>query len=256
MVLDYNYGLEGPRPIFDKEKLEQTRRSNPEQWAREFECQYINFAGGCFDHKNIDRAIELGKKYPDVINRDAEHAIGCDPGFGSGLFGLICLEYSDSKIKVVYARQFKHSGFNDMLQEIWSIRNLVGEVSNVYIDMANTEFIEAVKQDFGDNTNWEYIHETLNKYRHSKSRIEGSGMKVIPVSFGIEGASMLVHVKNLLDHEDSLVVINPKYTELITVLKGAKSSESSPYHLDKKESPMHDLTDAFRLAAKYFRLEK
>jgi hypothetical protein len=140
-----------------------------------------------------------------------------------------------------------------MLQEVWNIRNMVGTIDNVYSDMANPEFIKDLKEDFGDSTNWDYIHDTLNKYRHSQSRIEDSGMKVIPVSFSQEGASMLVHVKNLLEHEPNLVAINPKFIQLITALKGAVSVE---YKLDKKESPLNDLTDAFRLACKYGRLEK
>jgi hypothetical protein len=78
-------------------------------------------------------------------------------------------------------------------------------------------------------------------------------MKVIPVSFSVDGPSMLVHVKNLLDHEDGLVSIPSNYTELIAALKGAVSIE---YKLDKSESPGHDLIDAFRLAAKYFTLER
>jgi hypothetical protein len=61
-------------------------------------------------------------------------------------------------------------------------------------------------------------------------------MKVIPVSFDQEGASMLVHVKNLLEHEDHIIAINPKYTQLITALKGAVSVE---YKLDKSESPFN-----------------
>jgi hypothetical protein len=139
-----------------------------------------------------------------------------------------------------------------MVQEVWNIRNMVGSLDNVYIDSSNVEYIEAIKQDFGDNTNWHYIHETLAKYKKMNSRVE-TVMKVIPVSFSQEGASMLVHVKNLLEHEDNLVAINPKYTQLITALKGAVSVE---YKLDKSESPLNDLTDAFRLATKYFRLEK
>lgn len=84
-------------------------------------------------------------------------------------------------------------------------------------------------------------------------RIEDSSMKVIPVSFSQEGASMLSHCKNLLEHEDGILAINEKYTQLITALKGAQSTE---YRLDKKESPFPDLIDAYRLAMKYFRLEK
>jgi hypothetical protein len=107
-------------------------------------------------------------------------------------------------------------------------------------------------QDFGDNTNWHYIHEALTKYKKLNSRIE-SIMRVVPVSFEQEGASMLVHVKNLFDHEDNLIAINPKYEGLISALKGAVSTE---YKLNKQESVFSDLTDAFSLAAKYFKLEK
>ena len=68
---------------------------------------------------------------------------------------------SGSIIKVVYADQFKRSSFNDMVHKIWEIRNMVGDLSNVYIDMANVEFIEAIKQELGENPNWQYIHEKI-----------------------------------------------------------------------------------------------
>jgi hypothetical protein len=105
----------------------------------------------------------------------------------------------------------------------------------VYIHRANVEFIEAVKQDFGDNTNRQRTHNTLKIYKELHSRVE-QVMKVIPVSFDQEGAIMLVHVKNLLEHEDHIIAINPKYTQLITALKGAVSVE---YKLDKSESPFN-----------------
>ena len=77
-------------------------------------------------------------------------------------------------------------------------------------------------------------------------------MRVIPVSFSQEGPRMLSHCKNLLEHEDNLIAINPKYEKLITALKGAVSVD---YKLDKKESPFSDLMDAFRSAMKYFTLD-
>jgi hypothetical protein len=42
-----------------------------------------------------------------------------------------------------------------MIKEVWNIRNMVGgedSLNNVYVDQANTDFIEAVKQDFGENS--------------------------------------------------------------------------------------------------------
>jgi hypothetical protein len=56
--------------------------------------------------------------------------------------------------------------------QVWNIRNMVGNLNNVYIDMTNTEFIETVKQDLGDNTNRQYIHDTLKRYRDMNLRIE------------------------------------------------------------------------------------
>jgi hypothetical protein len=58
------------------------------------------------------------------------------------------------------------------------------------------------KQDFGENTNWHYIPDTIKHYIQIRLRVETS-MKVIPVSFGQKGASMLVHCENPLEHEDN-----------------------------------------------------
>ena len=46
-------------------------------------------------------------------------------------------------------------------------------------------------------------------------------MQVVPVSFALEGASMLSHCKNLLENNDSLVAINSKWDKLISGLKGS-----------------------------------
>jgi hypothetical protein len=58
------------------------------------------------------------------------------------------------------------------------------------------------KQDFGENSVWHYIPDTIKRYIQIRLRVE-TAMKVIPVSFGQEGASMLVHCENLLEHEDN-----------------------------------------------------
>ena len=57
------------------------------------------------------------------------------------------------------------------------------------------------KQDFGENSNWQYIPDTIKRYIQMRLRVE-TAIKVIPVSFGQEGASMLVHCENLLERED------------------------------------------------------
>lgn len=78
-------------------------------------------------------------------------------------------------------------------------------------------------------------------------------MQVVPVLFGQEGAKMLAHCKNLLEHEDSLIAINSKWEKLLVGLRGALATG---YRLDKTESPYSDLIDSFRLAMKFFTLNK
>ena len=53
---------------------------------------------------------------------------------------------------------------------------------------------------------------------------------------------MSSHSKRLLDDSRGLIAINPKFSKLITALRGAVFNE---YKLDKEESPHNDLTDCF-----------
>lgn len=164
----------------------------------------------------------------------------------------VCLEYSDSIIKVVFADTFEKMSFADSIQKVWDIKNMVGTLSNIYCDAVNVEYVGAIKDELGENSNWQYIRDKIAHCRKNKLKLENY-MRVIPVSFSQEGPSMLVHLKQLLDHPDELIAINPKYTDLITALKGAVATE---YRIDKTESPFNDLTDGIRLAAKFFTLGK
>ena len=105
-----------------------------------------------------------------------------------------------------------------MVQKIWEIRNLVGTLTNTLIDSANVEFIEAVKMEMGEDSNWRIIHDKISWCKKLGLNI-CDYMQVVPVSFAQEGASMLAHCKNLLEHDDNLVAINPKWEKLVTALR-------------------------------------
>jgi hypothetical protein len=246
--LDYTYSI---GKLYSEQDILIAKASA--SFEREYNLSFISGAGGnVFGQKFIDRAIELGNRYPVTINKEAQHSLGIDPGFSSSSFGLVCLEHSDGIIKVVYADQFAKSSFNSMVQKVWEIRNLVGSLDNVYCDAVNVEYIAAIKQELGEDSDWHRIHDKLAWAR--KEGLDVSRyMLVVPVSFSQEGPALLVHAKNLLEHEDNLVAIHEQWTDLIAALRGAIARE---YQLDKSQSPNNDLTDAFRLACKFFRLEK
>jgi hypothetical protein len=248
--LDYTYSL---NRLYSEGDIRIAKASA--SFEREYNLSFQLGVGNCFTQRSIDRAIELGKKYSITINKWAQHSLGIDSGFGSSSCAFCVLEHSDGIIKVVYAEQFERSSFNDMIQKVWEIQNMLGgkqALDNIYCDGANPEFIEAVKQELGEDSNWSRVHEKISHCRKEGLNLSDY-MKVVPVSFAQEGASMLVLCKNLLEHEDSLIAINPQFEDLITALRGAVAKE---YKLDKNESPLNDLTDSFRLACKFFKLEK
>jgi hypothetical protein len=244
--LDYTYSL---GKLYTEEDLQRAKAST--SFEREYNLSFGHAIGNVFSQSSIDRAVELGSKYPVTINPAAEHVLGCDPGFSSSACAFCVLEYSDDIMKVVYADQFEKASFNDMITKTFELYTTM-KINTILIDSANPEYIKAVKMEIGEDADWFHIHEQLERYRNNGWDIM-TAMKVVPVSFTQEGAAMLVHAKQLLEFEEPIVAINPQWTKLIAALRGAVGKE---YKLDKNESPLHDLTDSFRLAAKYFKIVK
>jgi hypothetical protein len=252
LYLDYTYG---ENKIYSKEDVDKIKNSSSFncEFALKFEPEY----GNVYSEESISRAIELGKKYmPSLVNvnTEARHIMGVDPGFGSSEASIVILEYSDSIIKVVYADSFERMPFNDLIHKVWELRNIVGvsTLSNVYIDMANTEAIEAIKRTLGENSNWHYIHERL-QWAKSKGLNIAEYMTTVPVSFATEGAAMLVRSKELLDDPTGIVAINPANEKMIAALRSAIASE---YKVDKDAMAYSDVLDAFRLACKSFNIKR
>jgi hypothetical protein len=246
MYLDWTYGID---KIYSQADIDKIRNST--SFNREFALKFEPEYGNVYSLESINRAIELGKKYkPSLnnVNKQARHVIGVDPGFGPSEFGLCLLEYSDSIIKVLYADSFDRIDFDDMVYKIWEIKSHVGNLNNVFIDGANTEFVSAVKKTLGENSDWYYIHDRID-WAKSKGLDIAEYMQVVPVNFAQEGASMLVRSKELLDDPSGLVSIHPDNEKFITALKSAVAVE---YKLKKEDSVYNDILDSYRLACKYF----
>ena len=78
-------------------------------------------------------------------------------------------------------------------------------------------------------------------------------MIVCPIVFNTENINfMSSHSKRLLDDSRGLIAINPKFSKLITALRGAIFNE---YKLDKEESPHNDLTDCFQMLTTFFKFK-
>jgi hypothetical protein len=108
LLLDYSYGLDR---IYTREEIEKAKASP--SFEREYNLKYLGLIGNVFHTKDIESAIEKGKKYnPDVINM---YFRGIDLGFGSSPFGLVVTEWADNQIQIVYAEEFERPDFNQMM---------------------------------------------------------------------------------------------------------------------------------------------
>lgn len=256
--LDYTYGLD---KIYTREEIEKQMQSP--SFRREYDLQYLGLIGNTFHQRDIDRAVELGRSYdPNRVVIYADKVLGIDPGFGSSGFGIVLLQVADGQIQVLLADQFERPRYEDMINKITDIieglnrRNIdrsMLDSCKIYVDGSSPELVSSLKELVGETTRCDFINEKMvycKKHDLDLARY----MNVIPVSFSSSAKDMLLHTKELLEHERPLVAIHPKHDKLITALRTCISDDLGK--VNKEQTSYDDLLDAFRLALKGINLLK
>jgi hypothetical protein len=256
--LDYSYGL---NKIYTKEEIEKAKQSP--SFPREYDLQYLGIIGNTFHELDIQRAVSLGEKYdPNLFVHGAPLVLGLDPGWGSSAFGLVLIQVANCRIELLMADEYPRPKYSDMIEKITALlkglnsSNIDPEVLDsckVYVDAANPEFITTLKELVGESTRWEYIQDKM-LYCKKHNLDLANYMTVVPVPFSVNGKDMIMHTKELLEHERPLIAINPKFEKLITSLRTAISDDLGK--LDKEQTSYHNVLDAFRLALKGINLIK
>ena len=258
LKLDYTYGLD---KIYTKEEIEKGKKSH--SFARKYDLQYLGLIGNTFHSNDIDRSIQLGNMHdPDLISPDTQKVLGIDSGFGSSAFGLVLLEFINGQIQVKIAEEYEQVRYEDAVTKIknilkqmnqWSLNQENLEAVKIYVDASAPEFVRSLKVMAGEDDNPTYIKEQL--YKCKKYDLNPADyMTVIPVSFNPEAKNMLIHTKELLEYEARpLIGINSRFDKLITALRTAVSDDM--VRLDKESTSYDDVSDAFRVALKHFRIK-
>jgi hypothetical protein len=129
----------------------------------------------------------------------------------------------------------------------------MGNIVNIGVDASQPELITSLKKLIDERHNWSYVQEKVQYCK--KHNIDlAQCMIVCPIVFNTESRSyMTSHSKRLLDDSRSLVAINPKFSKLITALRGAIFDETGK--LDKDESPHNDLLDTFQMICTFFKFK-
>jgi hypothetical protein len=248
MFLDYTYGLS---KIYTAEEIEKVKQSP--SFEREYNLKYLGKIGNVFHTKDIEAAIEKGRKYnPDNFTpyySSTSRSMGIDPAYGSSAFGIVVTEWADGLVQILYAEEYHRPDYNEMLSLVYDLMSKY-QVDKVYIDGANPSFIKSLKLQIGEDADYDKV---IARYRS-----EGFGddaalkdMTIVPVNFNKEHKAMLGHCKMILENEPRKIAINPdKFDKLITSLRTAVDNDGV---LDKESISYNDIFDAFRLALKFYR---
>jgi hypothetical protein len=249
IFLDYTYGI---GKIYTAEEIEKAKQSP--SFEREYNLKYLGIIGNVFHTKDIEAAIEKGRKYnPDVIGPSyfTSKSMGIDPAYGSSAFGAVVTQWVDGIVQILHAEEYHRPDYNEMLSTVYGLMSKY-DVDKVYIDGANPAFIKSLKIWIGEDADYDKVNARYKSENLGNNWSQG--MRIVPVNFNSEHKSMLGHCKMILESDGGRIAINPdKFDKLITALRTAVDNDGT---LDKEATSYNDIFDAFRLALKFYHFEE
>jgi hypothetical protein len=249
LFLDYSYGI---GRIYTQEEIEKAKQSP--SFEREYNLKYLGKIGNVFHTKDIEAAIEKGRKYnPDDFTpfySFTSRSMGIDPAYGSSAFGIVVTQWVDGIVQILYAQEYHRPDYNEMLSTVYGLMSKY-DIDAVYIDGANPSFIKSLKLQIGEDPDYDKV---IARYRSEGLGDATKDMRIIPVNFNKEHKAMLGHCKMLLEKDGGHIAINPdRFDKLITALRTAIDYDGT---LDKESTSYNDIFDAFRLALKFYHFEE
>jgi hypothetical protein len=167
IFLDYTYGI---GKIYTQEEIEKAKQSP--SFEREYNLKYLGKIGNVFHTKDIEAAIEKGRKYnPDVIGSSyfTSKSMGIDPAWGSSPFGIVVTQWVDNHIQILHAEEYQRPDYNEMLSVVYGLMSKY-DVDKVYIDGANPSFIKSLKLQIGEDPEYDKV---IARYKSEKLVVAG-----------------------------------------------------------------------------------
>jgi hypothetical protein len=119
IFLDYTYGI---GKIYTAGEIEKAKASP--SFEREYNLKYLGRIGNVFHTKDIEAAIEKGRKYnPDIIGSSyfTSKSMGIDPAWGSSAFGIVVTQWVDNHIQILHAEEYRGPDYNEMLTLVYEL---------------------------------------------------------------------------------------------------------------------------------------
>jgi hypothetical protein len=154
LFLDYSYGIGN---IYTADEIEKAKASP--SFEREYNLKYLGKIGNVFHTKDIEAAIEKGRKYnPDDFSPShfTSISMGIDPAYGSSAFGIVVTQFVDDHVEILYAEEYHRPDYNEMLSVVYGLMSKY-HIDKVYIDGANPSFIKSLKLQIGEDADYDKV---------------------------------------------------------------------------------------------------
>ena len=113
--------------------------------------------------------------------------------------------------------EFERPRYEDMINKIADLYQQFTNLKNIFVDV-NPELISSLKREVvHERDNWNEVQEKMSYCKKNHVDINRY-MKVVPIAFSTDGKNMLIHTKELLEFEEPILAINPKFEKLTTSL--------------------------------------
>jgi hypothetical protein len=262
LFLTYEYGLEGPRPIYDLEQIERAKQLPG--FSSEYEGRYLGIAGNVLSDIAINRCISTGhalaKTAPlDDWNIPTKYVMSIDIGWGSSATAIIISRFVNGKVQIIHSREFSRPVFTDVLSTIWQLYHKCNGrdyLQNILMDASATELYTSLCTEFNQNPSRKYL-ETQMKWCKERNVYLGDHLFICPIPFNPQGKHMLNHTQRMIEETEddgsAIVGIHNSFGDLIT---SCRSSYVENERLNKERGVFADSFDALLMNLSYYRWTK
>ena len=217
--------------------------------------KYLGKIGNWYSQHSIDKAVLLGEQYnPEQYHLTTPKFMTINTGFSTSRFAILAGEWNQQhgkQLRILESLELDRPLYEESIDKIFEIRKKMGNVLNIGVDSSNPELITSLKKKIGESYTYEYVQDKIN-YCKKHSLDLSRYMIVVPISFSTESKTFMTsHSRGMLDDSQGLIAINPKFTNLISALRGAIFDDRG--HLYKEDSVFDDTLDAFQMLCTFFK---
>ena len=252
--MDWTVGI---GKIYDETDIIKIKNSR--SFPREFCLQFAGLEGNVLSQSALDRCISTGEQLAKTAPLDdwsipTNYVMSIDIGWGSSATAIMVSRFVSGKVQILYSREFTRPIFQDILNEIWSLKNRCnGNLKNIIMDAANTELYTALCNEFKQDPSQQYLRDKQAWCKQTDSDIMRY-LFVIPIPFNPQGKTMLNHTQRMLEEKEddgsAIVGIHKQFEDLVTSCRSAYATEDK---LDKERTVHSDTFDSLRLNLQYYK---